>query len=251
MELGSALMTPLGDGVPVILQYKFYWIHERLWDQSWIDKYHLTAPGLARDIQARKGADGQFTCDDFAFEILIEFASRNKLPLKIRTGVHVHKNIDEVLDVGAGSPPTPAGFAMDVAYTGGVRDVIRNSIQVSMSDLKPGDMFAEFNRQHVQVVTHTSATRIEVMQGNFPGVETVTRRQGAFLHGGSVLRSESTSDRKSPYYLGVPVQNAMYEYRNGLWLYHRVYGNDHEWSATTWNDMSTHLRWDFLGFNKL
>lgn len=251
MELGSTILTPVSDTTPVTLQYKFYWVHERLWDQSWIDKYHAAAPGLAREIQSRKGASGQFSCDDFAFEILIEFASKNKLPLKIKTESRTFKNVEEVFDVEGGNPPTPTGFALDVAFRAGAKDVVRNSLPVALSDLKPGDIFAEFNQQHIQVVISVSPTRIEIMQGNFPGVLTTVRKQQSWLDFGFIFRNKSLNARESPNYLGVPVQNAVYELRNGAWLYQRMYGDDRAWDSKPWNDMNRHMRWDFFEFNRL
>lgn len=251
MELGSAFMTPISDGAPVVLQYKFYWIHERLWDEIWIAKYHAQAPDLAREMQARNGRAGNFTCDDFAFQILIEFASRNKLPLKIKTDVHFFQNIDVTTHPDAGSPATPQGFAQAVAYAGGAHDVVVNSLPVSLSDLQPGDMLAEFNEGHIQVVAGVSENRIEIMQGNFPGPETVQRKLDSLVHGGKILRGQSVNERDSPYYLGVPVQNAVYENRAGKWCYQRFYGQDREWDDTVWPSMNKKIRWNFMEFNKL
>ncbi|WP_133295668.1 hypothetical protein [Burkholderia reimsis] len=251
MELGSTILTPVDDTTPVTLQYKFYWVHERLWDQSWIEKYQLATPGLAREIQSRKGASGQYTCEDFALEILIEFASRNKLPLKIKTESRTFKNVEEVFDVDGANPPTPAGFALDVAFRAGAPDVVANSQPVSLSDLKPGDMFAEFNRGHIQVVTSVSPNRIEIMQGNFPGPLTVVRKQHSWTDFGFLFRDKSTDARESPNYLGVPVQNAVYEFRNGSWFYQRMYGDDRRWDPKPWGDQSIHIRWNFLEFNRL
>lgn len=251
MELGSTILTPVDDVTPVTLQYKFYWIHERLWDESWIEKYHRTVPGLAREIQSRKGSVGKFTCDDFAFEVLIEFSSRNKLPLKIKTESRTFKNVEEVFDKEGANPPTPEGFALDLEFRAGAPDVCRNSHPISPSELKPGDIIAEFDESHIQVVTSVSPNRIEIMQGNFPGFRTPAIKQKAALEGGWLFRSKSKNARESPNYLGVPVQNATYELRNGTWLYQRLYGDNQAWDAQPWKDMSKHFRWNFLEFNRL
>lgn len=269
MELASAFLTHVSERNPVTVQCKVYWVHTRLWDQSWISAYHAAASGLAREIAARKvdmsnvgsepidgsktrGTDAnQFTCEDFAFEILVEFASRNKLPLKITTGSAVFKNVDPDYKSGDKSgPPTPAGFALDLAIASGAHDVVRNSTPISDNDIKTGDLFLEFDASHVQVVTAASPTRVEIMQGNFPGVTANIQRGISKILGGGHIRYTSSGNRESPLYMGVPVGTAVYEKRNGAWLYQRQYGTYHEWDSGVWdNTMNRRVRWNFLQFN--
>ncbi|WP_157379806.1 hypothetical protein [Burkholderia ubonensis] len=269
MQLASAFMTHVSDKRPVTVQCKVYWVHTQHWDQSWIARYHAAAPGLAREIAARKvdmsdlqnepidgsakgGNDvNRFTCEDFAFEILIEFASRNKLPLKIITEAAVFKNVDPDFKSGyKTAPPTPAGFAVDLAAVTGAHDIAKNCHPVADSDLKPGDIFLKWNKSHVQVLTSVSSNRIEIMQGNFPGLESNIRRGVGWVIS-KLYHRLSAYDRESPVYLGIPVQSAVYENRGGQWLYQRQYGNYHEWDNDVWPTMPGHLRWNFLDFNHL
>ncbi|MFL9954189.1 hypothetical protein PQR65_12360 [Paraburkholderia nemoris] len=271
MQLASGQMTPKDDRKPITVQCKIYWIHQHEWNAQWIAQYHAAAPSLAKEIQARKvdmskldsePIDGsptggneanRFTCEDFAFELLIEFASRNKLPLKIKTEAATFKNIDKDYKSGNKSaPPTPAGFALDVAYASGAPDVLKNASPVADSDLLPGDLFVEFNGGHIQVVTGASPSKIDIMQGNFPGPgETPKRKWTSYLELGPWLRSTNDGNRESSNYLGAPVQDASYEQRGGKWMYQRHYGNYQNWDSDVWGTMSKHVRWNFAEFNNL
>jgi hypothetical protein len=270
MQLASAAMTPQADRKPITVKCKVYWVHKQLWNETWIAQYHAAAPALAKEIAARKVSmselenepiDGsptggkeanRFTCEDFAFEVLIEFASRNKLPLKIQTQSVVFKNIDKDYKSGDKSaPPTPAGFAVDVAIASGASDIARNATAVADKDLLPGDLFLEFNKGHVQVVTSATLDRVEIMQGNFPGLESNPRKIMSKILFGRWLRATNAGNRESSLYLGVPVGAATYERRDGKWLYQRLYGTYHGWDSDVWGTMSLHLRWNFLEFNNL
>lgn len=270
MQLGNATMTPKADRKPITVQCKVYWVHKQLWNDGWIAQYHAAVPGLAKEIAARKvdmsnlerepidgsptgGKDAnRFTCEDFAFEVLIEFASRNKLPLKIQTQSVVFKNVDKDFQSGDKSaPPTPAGFAADLAIASGASDIAKNATPVADKDLLPGDLFLEFNKGHVQVVTSAGPSRIEIMQGNFPGLESNPRKILSKIFLGKWIRATNAGNRESSLYLGVPVGAATYERRNGQWLYQRQYGTYHGWDSDVWGTMRLHLRWNFLEFNKL
>lgn len=271
MQLANALMTPKDDRKPVTVQCKVYWIHRHEWNAQWIAAYHAEAPGLAKEIQARKvdmsklesepidgtptggGDANRFTCEDFAFEVLIEFASRNKLPLKIKTESSIFKNIDKDYKSGNKSgPPTPAGFALDVAYATGAHDVLRNAHPVADKDLLPGDLFVEFNGGHIQLLTAVGLDRFEIMQGNFPGIGATPHRKFiSWLELGKWLRATNDGNRESPNYLGVPVQNGVYERQHGKWLYRRLDGAYREWDASVWSGMEKHVRWNFADFNNI
>lgn len=271
MQLATAVMTPTSDRKAVTVQCKVYWIHRNTWNDQWVAKYHAAVPALAKEIQARKvdmsrldsepidGSrtdgkdDNRFTCEDFAFEVLIEFASRNKLPLKIKTASAVFKNIDKDYKSGnKTAPPTPTGFALDVAYASGAPDVLKNSLPVGDGDLLPGDLFVEFNGGHVQVLTGVGPGKIEIMQGNFPGPgETPRRKWISYLQLGPWFRATNDGNRGSSTYLGSPVQNAVYEQHNGKWMYQRLYGNYRDRDADVWGTMNKHVRWNFSEFNNL
>ena len=271
MQLANAFMTPKDDRKPVTVQCKVYWVHSNVWNDQWISRYHAAVPGLAKEIQARKvdmsklesepidgsptgGSDAnRFTCEDFAFEVLIEFASRNKLPLKIKTASAVFRNIDKDYKSGnKTAPPTPAGFALDVAYASGAPDVLKNASPVADGDLLPGDLFVEFNGGHIQVVTGVAQGRIEIMQGNFPGPgETPRRKWTSYIELGPWLRATNDGNRESSNYLGSPVQDAVYEQRHGKWMYQRLYGSYGDLDAGVWGGMSKHVRWNFAEFNNL
>ena len=271
MQLSSAAMTPASDKKPVTVQCKVYWIHQHEWNSQWIAQYHAAVPALAKEIQARKvdmsqldtepidgsptgGKDAnRFTCEDFAFEVLIEFASRNKLPLKIKTGAAVFKNIDKDYQTGnKTAPPTPAGFALDVAYASGAPDVLKNSSPVAVSDLLPGDLFVEFNGGHIQVITEVGPGKFRIMQGNFPGPgATPKRKWTSYLELGPWLRSTNDGNRESSNYLGVPVQDGEYQQQNGIWLYRNNSSSYREWQTETWQGMNKHMRWNFADFNNL
>lgn len=171
MKLASEAMTPLEDKRPVTVKCKVYWIHTQLWNDKFIARYHADVAALAREIAGKKvnmseigneptggasikgGEANRFSCEDFAFEILVKFASQNKLPLKIRTRSAIFKNIDKDYESGSKvAPPTAAGFSVDLALATGASDIALNCIPVTEADLKAGDLFLEFNKEHVQVL---------------------------------------------------------------------------------------------------
>lgn len=265
MQLASGVMTPKSDRKPITIQCKVYWIHTQLWNEAFIAKYHAEAPALAKEIAGRKvnmsnlnsgqkGSDAnRFTCEDFVFEVLIEFSARNKLPVKIVTESAIFKNVDKDYKSGnKTSEPTPEGFALDVAYATGAKDVLTNSVQVAEKDLLPGDLFVEFNGGHAQLVTAVEANKITIMQGNFPGPgETPRRKFWNAVEFGFWFRKTSDSDRESDNYLGVPVQEGIYEQKDGRWLYQRQFGNYRGWDADVWKSQEKHRRWNFMEFNKI
>ncbi|MCX4163679.1 MULTISPECIES: hypothetical protein [Paraburkholderia] len=272
MELASGTTTPSTDTKPVIARWKVYWLYENTWDDEWIARYHKEAPSIARQIQSEKTTTDvvipesfgmtykdvksePYTCEDFALEVLVRFASENLLPVKLKTDAAVFANIDRnYKSEYKPSPPTIRGFLNDVKTAYAAYDMPKNCITLSDKlAVLPGDIFLKHTHSHVQVVVSKSSNEIDILQGNFPssGADTGLRYVGGHLAKIFLGRPASADSPTSPDYYGVPVQNGSYILNYGKWRYQNLTLNGKLDSGQTWIDMSIPLQWNFMEFNNL
>lgn len=104
----SAKLTPRNDQTPHICKLKVYWKTTREWSDSDIKNYRAAVAKLAEDART---SGRKFTCEDFALEMLCQFASKNGLPVKLTDGVREYRNMDIYdPDYHENYPQTPRGF---------------------------------------------------------------------------------------------------------------------------------------------
>jgi RHS repeat-associated protein len=132
------------------------------WTDEMIEKYREFAPKQAKMY---KESGKEFTCEDLALQILIDFASQNELPLSITNG-------EGTFDASSTEFNSPQNFANKVLTTTGANDLISfgNTTQVPLGKLQSGDILVERkdgrSGNHVQVVGTTTSSSIYIYQGN-------------------------------------------------------------------------------------
>jgi hypothetical protein len=165
----------------------------------------------------------KFTCEDLALALLIEFASRYGLPLRIANGTGVHRS-------SAADMRSVAQYRDRVLATTGARDLSRDENTVAVApEVSPGSVAALMRASpgdllllgrdyfHVQVVRSASPRRVEIVQGNFEtacGGE--TPRQWASLI------TDGEGHPRGICYAGTPIQRGVYDLAAGVYTREQV-----------------------------
>ncbi|CAM2005300.1 RHS repeat-associated core domain-containing protein [Acanthopleuribacter pedis] len=104
------------------------WPATNQWDQAWIKKYRTFAVKYAED-QEKAGAC--FSCEDFALSTLLEFASKNELPVIIQNGTGTY-------DSSSSRYSDFKTFKNDLLKTTGASDLVDfgNTLPKVLRDLK-------------------------------------------------------------------------------------------------------------------
>jgi hypothetical protein len=173
-----APLTRKEDEYPYTCKLKVYWKTTKEWTPVDIQAYRTAIPQLAETARV---SGRKFTCEDFALELLCQFASKQGLPVKLTDGVRQYRNMDIYdPDYHENYPQSPRGFITMVMTSFGAPDVQRsgsNTVRLSSpSDLLPGDILAlaldakgqasGFRAHHIQVVTQKTGSQIAIYQGN-------------------------------------------------------------------------------------
>jgi hypothetical protein len=184
----KAPLTPKADKTPHIVKLKVFWKTTKQWTAADIADFQKSVPALAEKIKAEKywNKDGdiktsKFTCEDFAIRILAQYASSKGLPVKLKTGVRVYRNM-ELYDAAEHDKysSTMYGFGDMVMLTYGARDTQRigeSTVAVAKpEDLLPGDILGLAHdikgqvtggrAHHIQIVATTYPGKIDIYQGN-------------------------------------------------------------------------------------
>lgn len=173
-------LTPKADTEGVRIRFKVFWKTQKFWNDDYIRQYKEEAPIIATQLKdhfLEWRSDGSInkrltaTCEDFAIRILVEFAFRNNLPIKITTNAGVFRNM-EPLDQSDDTLPNVYGFMQKVMRSCAAQDMLndRNTRQVHNEQVEPGDLLVQLNSQggarHVQITTQNTGKSIIVIQGN-------------------------------------------------------------------------------------
>ncbi|WP_322041355.1 hypothetical protein [Burkholderia diffusa] len=259
-RIAARKTTPTSDASPkpVTARFKTFWKTSRKWTDADIDEYHLAVPQLARQLQTemywdRNGSArvNQFTCEDFALRLLIQFAALQGLPLKLTTGVRSYRNVEIYGESEHHRyDSTMYGFADMVSLTFGAPDTQRTDSNTSRlhtpGSLLPGDMLVQANDRagighHVQLVTSASPSSISIMQGNSSGV--IVRPFTTIMR----IFGRNRADPQSANYAGMGVENGHYTPSEDGWDYR---------NETTGAEVKDFLkqfqlyRWNFAAFNR-
>lgn len=246
-----AQLTPKADEAPYTCKLKVYWKTTRSWTDSDIRAYHAQVPQMAETARASKRP---YTCEDFALALLCDFASQHGLPVKLSDGVREYRNMDIYdPDYHENYPQSPRGFISMVMVTFGAPDIQRspNTLRLpAAEDLLPGDLLALARdskgratggrAHHIQVVTRTSGSSIDIYQGNsnwqiHKPITWVNRVFG-----------RNSADPTQSAYAGMPPETGSFTRANVGWNYR---------NNTTGNTQSDYLkffeffRWNFNEFN--
>lgn len=252
--------TPTSDTSPkpVTVRFRTFWKTVRKWTDTDIAEYQRAIPQLARLVQTETYWDrngniraNQFTCEDFALRLLVQFASPRGLPLNLATGVRSYRNVEIYGEAEHQRyDSTMYGFADMVSLTFGAPDTQRtdsNTVQLQTPEsLLPGDMLVQANDRagtghHVQLVMSASSSSISIMQGNSSGV--IVRPFTTIMR----IFGRNRADPQSASYAGMHVENGRYTQSENGWDYR---------NETTGAEVKDFLkqfqlyRWNFATFNR-
>jgi hypothetical protein len=247
----------------VIVRFKTFWETTRMWTHAEIANYHEAVPQLARQIRKEQYWDRQgsvktnrFTCEDFAIRVLAQFACSRGLPLKLETGVRTYRNVEVY-----GQPEhdrydsTMYGFSDMVELTYGAPDMQRprtNTVSLRGPEaLLPGDILALAHdwkgshsggtAHHIQLVTMTSPSSIEIYQGNSDG--TIHRPITWF----NKVLGRNSADPQQTAYAGLPIETGRFTKAATKWNYRNDVTGSSESDYLKSFDL---YRWNFMEFNR-
>jgi hypothetical protein len=197
------------------------------WTDEMIEKYREFA---AKQAEMYKESGKEFTCEDLALQILIDFASQNELPLSITNG-------EGTFDASSTEFNSPQNFANKVLTTTGANDLISfgNTTQVPLGKLQSGDILVERRNgktgNHVQVVGTTTSSSIYIYQGNSGGLNAIP--------GSS--RILGAGNPASPFYTGTGIETGHIYKVTGTYInlntkfFGKNYINTHNVIGAQWN----------------
>jgi hypothetical protein len=250
----SAPLTPKSDQTPHTCRLKVYWKTTKPWTDKDVTAYQAAVPQLA---ETARTSSRTFTCEDFALEILCQFASANGLPVKLTDGVREYRNMDIYdPDYHEDYPQTPRGFIDMVMVTFGAPDIQRDKINTlklgGAADLKAGDVLAlaldakgsasHNTAHHIQVVTRKSDSEIDIYQGNS---DWTIHKPITWIN--KVFKRNSADPGQSAY-AGMPPETGQFKSKDGQhWDYKNFKTKNQESDFLKFFEM---YRWNFMEFNK-
>lgn len=248
-----APLTRKEDSSPYTCKLKVYWKTTKEWTATDIDAYRQAIPRLA---EAARVSRRKFTCEDFALELLCQFASKRGLPVKLTDGVREYRNMD-IYEAGyhENYPQDPRGFIAMVMVSFGAPDVQRSGINTvrlaGPSDLLPGDLLAlaldtkgkatGFRAHHVQVVVRKTDRQIGIYQGNSDW--TIHKPVTWF---NKIMRRNSADPGQSAYAGSIPETGQFTLNGGARWDYRN---NDTGNTQSDFLKFFELYRWNFMGFN--
>jgi RHS repeat-associated protein len=209
------------------------WKTTNQWDDNWIAEFEKFAVTQSEVLE--QNSSNAYTCEDFALTILIDFASRNGLPINIQNGTDTYKSTDSrfsSVDDFKDAVLKTTG-ANDLSYPSNTTLIgnINGKTTLSNLNLKTGDLFLHRAKltsdelyKHTQVVTELSANRIAIHQGN----------QGF-----------GVSNPSSFFYCGVAVQYGTYSLSSG-----NYYRHINVTPGLLYSGAIDVYRWNFKSWNK-
>ena len=168
------------------------WAITNHWSDKMIQKYREYASQRSKEY-ANSGVT--CTCEDFALNILIDFAELNGLPISIVNGQGTFSAASDQFN-------NVADFRNAILTSTGARDLqnSQNTSGVMLHDTNVGDMLLVRSNgrtvNHVQLVTSMAENSVGIHQGN-SGILNSVPGASKFL---------DASNPRSWFYTGVPVQ---------------------------------------------
>jgi len=193
------------------------WESTNNWDEQTIQRFREFASQWAEEY---KNDGTNCTCEDLAFNILIDFAYANELPVILNNSdgtLTFDSSSEEFNDVGE--------FKEEALSSLGAIDVLVNSESIPLSQLQVGDNLFDSQVGHVQVVTEITADEIEIHQGN--------------------VGFGWSANPSSAGYVGVDVQTGRFDKATGD--YKR--DNSSNPGIKNYLDTLSKLVWDFYSWN--
>jgi hypothetical protein len=208
------------------------WKVENRWDHSYAARFRES---VLAGVQRYSAGKASFTCEDLSLQLIIDFASKHRLPLKIKNGSRSRGYIP-------GDFNSLEEYRREVMSTTGARDLLLDGNTVAVgsgtagrdSDLgfaEVGDMIVlDYGAHgHVQVVTQVRASERDIAQGNM---------RDFYCPGGD------ENDPTDQCYAGVPIQRASYVLSDH-WRYIRPGGDEMVFQKKH----ARIRRWNFMSWN--
>lgn len=211
------------------------WQSTKNWTDEEIQGY---AKAVAQRAEEYRNNGTTSTCEDFALNVLIDYASENGLPVTIENGSGTYDSNSESFD-------NVSEFKDGVLVTTGASDLQNNSntTQItegenSTNNAVAGDIILNRNDEnvatHVQVVSSVEGDNVNIQQGN-SGV--LNRVPGA-------SRILNASNPNSTFYTGTKAQSGTYNRNSGSYSRN---GNTTPNAAKNFN--LERRKWNFRAFN--
>ena len=206
---------------------------------NWTDKeVKAYSETVSQRAEEYRNNSTSCTCEDFAINVLIDFASENNLPVTIENGEGVFNSNSEKFN-------NIDDFRNSILTTTGASDLQNNNntVQIiegenSLQNAGPGDILLNRNDDniatHVQLVSSVDENNVNIQQGN-SGV--LNRIPGA----SKVL---GAGNPNSSFYTGTNIQSGSYNKSKGSFTRN---GNTTTNATTSFN--LERRQWNFKVFN--
>ncbi len=205
------------------------WDTTNSWNDDWVKKY-IKAVRKAAVRQRELGA--RCTCEDFATNLLVDFAAKHGLPITIETGSASFSSSSDQFG-------SPGEFKDIVGGATGATDLSRssNSVPIGLDDVRPGDlvlMAPDGYIGHAQVVTGVSrAGWVEIHQGNTRWMGLGSGDPTSILYTGASPPQRGMIDPTSDIYWRIPpLPKKPRAPKNYSKTYRPTY---RRWNFTGWN----------------
>jgi hypothetical protein len=174
------------------------WTISNQWNKDYVQGYQSFVQSQTQQYIK----DGkEFTCEDLALSLLVDYSSQNGLPVTIVNG-------SGTFDARSDNYTDVATFKNDVLTTTGARDLQNpnNTTGIAMNNAKSGDMILNLNNDgnahHTQVVYSFNSQYgiASIVQGN-SGIMNGMPFGSKIFHAG---------DPNSAFYTGLPIENGIY-----------------------------------------
>jgi RHS repeat-associated protein len=207
------------------------WEIKNKWDENYIKKYN---DYVKEKTDEYVNENKEFTCEDLAISLIIDFAAENNLPFRFETE---NETSIETFDASDSKWTNKDEFKNAVLTAAIAEDlqIGNNTIGISLNDLNKGDIILQHINpkgiaHHTQVVIGISDGKINVVQGN--------RNLSSLL--------PNSPDPASIFYVGTKIQYGIYYLSDGN--YFNFHTRQQYYSGFL--QEAQFKRWNFNNFNK-
>jgi len=174
------------------------WEHTSTWTPEAIAGYNQFVNERLSEYE-RNGRN--FTCEDLALSLLIDYASQNGLPVSITNNSGLFRS-ERTYSSNSNEFNSIEGFKTAVLSTTGARDLMKssNTVPMQLQYLTRGDLLLldtglpngqhDGIKEHVQVVTNSNSQSVDIAQGS--------------------LGRRGSSNPNARNYIGVPITRGSY-----------------------------------------
>jgi hypothetical protein len=202
------------------------WQVKNEWNNDYIKKFQDFSASKTNEYS---NLGKQFTCEDLALSLIIDFASENNLPFQFTNETGTFNPTDAIYT-------SVDDYKNAVLKTSGANDLANNNntTEISMDKAKKGDLILlkthddSIKYNHTQVITKITDTQTEISQGNLNY---------------RIL----SQDPSSSFYGGVDIQEGAYFKDNSYFNKSKM--EYHAGDFLTQNRASIRT-WNFMNFNK-